>query len=368
MTTEVILPRDSSIHDFFGLSTKDKVMTIRLGLTFLSDGNNNLQKWNNGEWESTIKTIEEKSRKEQNKLLEQLRKSEAQYNDYVHSAKIRQDALTKEIADNERRRCMADIEQLRSQNQSLTSQINSHLSTIQKLSHDYDERQEKKLCEQRNYYDNKLDEIRKEKDLVMERFTQQVNNSAVKGRHGEEWIFGKLNMTFPKAEIEDTHTQPGRGDFILREDGVTMMIEAKNYSRNVQKTEIDKFYRDIDNQANSDIQCALFVSLKTGICSKSDFELEVRNGIPVIFIHSLEDNFINLLLAWKFFRLIVTQGDIDLTSKEICDGFKNTAKELKRNFTKMKKNADKYHSETLNTIAEQETNIIKLYNLTCIKF
>ena len=201
MTTEVILPRDASIHDFFGLSTKDKVMTIRLGLTFLSDGNNNVQKWNNGEWEATIKTIEDKSRKEQNKLLEQLRKSEEQYNDYVHSAKIRQDALTKEIADNERRRCMADIEQLRSQNQALTSQINSHLSTIQKLSHDYDERQEKKLCEQRNYYDSKLDEIRKEKDLIMERFTQQVNNSAVKGRHGEEWIFGKLNMTFPKAEI-----------------------------------------------------------------------------------------------------------------------------------------------------------------------
>ena len=74
-------------------------------------------------------------------------------------------------------------------------------------------------------------------------------------------------------------------------------FEAKNYSRNVQKAEIDKFYRDIDSAANSDVQCAVFVSLKTGISSRDDFELEVRNGKPIIFMHSLEDNFMNILLA-----------------------------------------------------------------------
>ena len=51
-------------------------------------------------------------------------------------------------------------------------------------------------------------------------------------------------MMFPSADIEDTHNIPHRGDFIMRLNEITMMIETKNYSRNVQKSEVDKFYRD----------------------------------------------------------------------------------------------------------------------------
>jgi len=348
---------------------------VRLGLAFLSEGTKHLQKWNNGEWETTIKAIEERNQLERDRLLEQIRTNETQFTDYVHTSKVRQDALAKEIGDSERRRCRAEVEQLRSQNDSLTTQIERHNTHIQKLSMDYEDRREKRLDEQRNYYEEKLisleqklEDMRKEKDLVIEKFSQYTHNSSVRGRDGEEWLYGRLNMTFPKADIEDTHNQPGRGDFILREDGINMMIEAKNYSRNVQKAEIDKFYRDIDNPSNSDIQCAVFVSLKTGIAGKADFELEVRNGIPILFIHTLEDNFMNILLAWKFFRLMIAQDDMDLSDKEICDGFRNVAKTLKRNFAKMRKNADKYHTDTLCSIAEQETEIINLYSLTKIKF
>ena len=76
----------------------------------------------------------------------------------------------------------------------------------------------------------------------------------------------------------------------------------------------------------------------------------------------------NLLLAWKFFKLMVSQDDMDLSDKEICDGFRNTAKALKRNFAKMRKNADKHHTETLAAIAEQEAEVINLYGLTKLKF
>ena len=372
---EVFLPDDPRIEDFHSLSGEDKLKVVRLGLAFLSEGTKHLQKWNSGEWEATIKGIEERNHAEKERLMEQIRASETQFTDYVHASKIRQDALAVEIGDSERRRCRAEVEQLRSQNESLAGQLERQQTHIHKASADHEERKEKKLNEMRDFYeakmqslDDKVEEMRKEKDAVIERFSQYTHNSSVRGRDGEEWVYGRLNMTFPKADVEDTHTQPGRGDFIVREEGMTMMVEAKNYSRNVQKAEIDKFYRDIDSPANSDIQCAAFVSLKTGIAGKADFELEVRNGIPVLFIHTLEDNFMNLLLAWKFFKLMVSQGDMDLSDKEVCDGFRNTAKALKRNFAKMRKNADKYHTETLAAIAEQETEVINLYGLTKLKF
>ena len=100
-------------------------------------------------------------------------------------------------------------------------------------------------------------------------------------------------MLFPTYDIQDTHSQPGRGDFILNDGNeFTMMIENKNYRRNVQKSEIDKFYRDIDNPANNDIKCALFISLSSGIATKNDFQFEIRNMIPIIFLHNI--NTINL--------------------------------------------------------------------------
>ena len=76
----------------------------------------------------------------------------------------------------------------------------------------------------------------------------------------------------------------------------------------------------------------------------------------------------NILLAWKVFRLIISHDGMDLSDKEICDGFRNTAKSLKRNFAKMRKQADKHHTDTLTSIAEQENEVIHLYGLTKMKF
>ena len=47
------------------------------------------------------------------------------------------------------------------------------------------------------------------------------------------------------------------------------------------------------------------VSLNTGICCKEDFELEIRNNKPILFLHKLQDNLYHLRLAVKFFKLIL---------------------------------------------------------------
>ena len=86
----------------------------------------------------------------------------------------------------------------------------------------------------------------------------RTQNSTIKGQDGEDFTFHQLNMLFPKAEIEDTHKQTARCDFIMCENDFKMMLEIKNYKTNVNKAEIDKFYRDVDSEHNNDIQCALF--------------------------------------------------------------------------------------------------------------
>lgn len=372
---ETLLPDDPDIEPFYRMCGEDKLKVVRLGLLFVAEGTKQMRRWSDSKWEEALRAAETQASAEQHRLREKARASEVQFSEYVEASKARHDALAEEIRDNERRRCASEVEQLREQNDSLSAQLEQYRGEAMKLSREYEERRETKEAELRDHYERKLacletknEEMRKEKDAVLERFGQYTHNSSVRGREGEEWVFGRLNMTFPKADIEDTHTQPGRGDFIVREDGMTMMVEAKNYSRNVQKGEIDKFYRDIDSPSNSDVQCAVFVSLKTGIAGKEDFELEVRGGIPVIFIHSLEDNFMNLMLAWKFFRLLTTQDDMDLTDKEARDGFRNAARSLKRNFAKMRKNADKHHTDTLAAIADQEAEIIGLYGVAGVGF
>jgi len=213
--------------------------------------------------------------------------------------------------------------------------------------------------------------LREDLDREKERYLQQLTisqNSTLKGQQGEEFTFKQLNLLFPSSEILDTHSETGRGDFIVRKDNIVMMVENKNYSKNVQKSEIDKFYRDLDRESNNDLQCAVLVSMHTGICGREDFEFEVRNNKPILFLHKLSSNFTNLELAFKFFKLILDQKEIDLSNKEVVGLFKNIATSIKRNFKKLKKQLDKFHSDQTETLLQNETHILDLYKAMKISF
>ena len=96
-----------------------------------------------------------------------------------------------------------------------------------------------------------------------------LKNSTLKGQVGEECMLQELNQRFPRADIEDTHKSTGRGDFILKEGAFGMLIEIKNYTKNVPKHEIDKFYKDMNT--NHDIQCGVLLSLQSGRLRQSRF-------------------------------------------------------------------------------------------------
>lgn len=365
---ETYIPDDITIKDFFSLNNKDKVKVIQLGLLFIKEGTNNIQYWNNSEWEEKIQDIE-------NSYKKKLEVSENQLKDYIKLTDKNQSSLIDNIKKTEKEIYKSQIEELHDRNEILTKKFTDLLSEMQYLQTNLDNKWETRLDSTRTFYEKKLTDMQellyktqKDCEIKINNNIIRNQNSTIKGQDGEEYVFTQLNMTFPKAEIEDTHKIPGRGDFILKEGEFTMMIETKNYNKNVQKSEIDKFYRDIDNPANNDIQCAVFISLNSGICCKNDFEFEIRNKIPILFIHNLQNNFLDLLLAVKFFKLIINQDNIDLSSKEVLDSFKNLASTMKRNFKAQKTKLERYSADQMQLIIDQEANIVNLYQLIKVKF
>ena len=368
---EIYVPNSDSIEDFFTLKNKEKLKVIQLGLEFYKQGNTKIQYWNNKDWEDKISSI-----KTEHKNIKALLQSEVDnLNNYVTQLKNdftkQKSDLQESIQTDYDTRYNKQIVDLREQQESLRSQRDKWNEKYNSLFRELDDKYQVRLSEERERSDKLVKGLREDLDREKERYLQQLTisqNSTLKGQQGEEFTFKQLNLLFPSSEILDTHNESGRGDFIVRKEDIVMMVENKNYSKNVQKSEIDKFYRDLDRDSNNDIQCAVLVSMHTGICGREDFEFEVRNGKPVLFLHKVSENMTNILLAVKFLRMILGQKDIDFTNKEIIGCFKNLASVVKRNFTKQRKQIEKFSSEQLNLIGDQETNIVELFKIINQKY
>ena len=368
---EVYVPNSNTIDDFFTLNNKDKLKVIQLGLEFYKQGNTKIQYWNNKDWEDKISSIKGKHQNEMNLLQTEVEN----LNNYVSQLKSdfnkQKSDLQESIQSDYDTRYNKLIVDLREQQDSLRNQRDKWNEKYNSLYQELDDKYQVRLSEERERSDKLVKSLREDLDREKERYLQQLTisqNSTLKGQQGEEFTFKQLNLLFPSSEIQDTHSESGRGDFIVRKDNIVMMVENKNYSKNVQKSEIDKFYRDLDRESNNDLRCAVLVSMHTGICGREDFEFEVRNNKPILFLHKLSSNFTNLELAFKFFKLILDQKDIDLSNKEVAGLFKNIATSIKRNFKKLKKQLDKFHSDQTETLIQNESHILDLYKAMKISF
>ena len=361
---EIQLPINSDIDKFHTLDNINKIKVIKLGLLFIDKGNDHLQMWDNHQWQDKIDIINHKYNKEILQLKDTIQHLNDSHINYCNIQKKQQDNIINNAVLAEKTKYESEINSLNTRNISLMDKL--HL-----LHESLEDKYNNRLTNIRMNCELKVKTIQDTLDSVRQKYEEQfarTQNSSLKGKDSEKYVYSKLNLMFPKADIEDTHSIPHRGDFIMRENDFIMMIETKNYSRNVTKNEIDKFYRDIDNPANSDLQCAVFLSQYTGICNKDDFCFEIRNDIPILFLHKLHDNYENLFLVVKFFKLIINQVNIDFKEKEILDSFKNVASTIKRNFTKQKSIVDKYHTQQIKLISDQQLNIADLYSILKVKF
>jgi hypothetical protein len=129
----------------------------------------------------------------------------------------------------------------------------------------------------------------------MSSFLSQYKISQKKGEFGEQLLHQCLCSLFPSAEIIQTTGLTSSGDFMMKRIGKpTILFENKNYeSANVPKKEVDKFLFDIQQQ-----QCSgIFMSQKSGIALKQNFEIELHQGHVLVYLHHMNYDQDKLLAA-----------------------------------------------------------------------
>jgi len=130
-------------------------------------------------------------------------------------------------------------------------------------------------------------------NLVQEHF-ERKKNSTNKGADSEDKVLNGLYSTFPDCQITKTTGIAKAGDFLIeRSNNPPIMIENKDYTKNVPKEEIEKFIRDIEQQGCSGI----LISQSSGISRKKNYQIDIHNNNILIFIHCLNYDFDKIRLA-----------------------------------------------------------------------
>jgi len=362
------LPNNPDTLKFLKLKQSDKIKAIALGIKFLTSGNHQLQSWDNTQWESRLEQIKQEKQEIILALEEKLNLEEVKRQKLIKTQKEELNSIIEGVRNRTESKYLSEIACLNDKMERLQNQIHLQENEKTKLYKTINDEFYSKILSKEQLWEAKTERIRKEYEEKLEKERERTaacilttKHSTIKGQAGEEFTQHELNRRFPTAEIEDTHKQSGRGDFILRENDFTMLIETKNYKKNVTKPEIEKFYRDMT--INHDIQCGLFLSLKSGICNRDDLHLEVIDGKPIIFVHNCLKNMENIDFAVRIFKLVLNTDSIDLSNKEVYEKIKNTIPMVKRYWNKIRSKIQKFEKDMSQCVLEQETMIRDIFKL-----
>jgi hypothetical protein len=372
-TIDFSLPNNAESIKFIKLTQADKLKAVTLGMKFLSLGNQQLQMWNNTQWEDRIKSLKIQQQQTINELQANLNESDLKFHKLIQSHKEEINNIVESVQNRTESKFLSEIANLNDNVERMDNKIKFHENHKRDLYKTINEEFYNKLLSKEQCWEEKLEKLREQYETKLDKERDRAaacilttQHSTIKGQAGEKITLQELNRRFPQAEIEDTHKLTGRGDFIMKENGFIMLIETKNYTKNVTKPEIDKFYRDM--KTNSDVQCGLFVSLKSGICNREDLHLEVIDEKPIIFIHNALENIENIDLAIRIFKLILKTDSIDLSSKEVYEKIKNTIPIIKRFWNKMRQKLQKFEKDMSECISEQEIMLRDIFKLLSFNY
>ena len=111
------------------------------------------------------------------------------------------------------------------------------------------------------------------------------SSSQFKGQCSENMLEAVLNKLLPTADVVNTTAAKASGDFIIkRDDKPIILIENKNYERNVNPEEVKKFLRDVTEQRCSGIMMSQF----SGIASKPNGFIEIHDTNVLVYLHSVD--------------------------------------------------------------------------------
>ena len=189
------------------------------------------------------------------------------------------------------------------------------------------------ISQQEQRLDNKISDIQ-EKTNAQSNQSETLNssvtevlkkleNSSVKGQMSENIMVNILHSLFPTSQIDHVGQTKETGDIILsRKNKPKILIENKNWGKNVVQEEVKKFIHDIETQNC----CGLFLSQNYGIANKENFEINIHNGNVLIYIHQVNNDPEKIKIAINIidnFKLRLddfnTDNDMDSIPKELLD-------------------------------------------------
>jgi hypothetical protein len=162
-----------------------------------------------------------------------------------------------------------------------------------------------------NHHLDKITNITTESKCIIDLQNKEItnyfnkfNNSSNKGLIGEKKINLILNKLLPSAEIINTSKSTSQGDFIIkREHKTNILIETKDYNKNVPKKEIEKFIHDIRiNKIHG-----IFLSQNSGISKKGDYQIDIINNNIMIYLHNVDYQSDKIHSAIKLIDVLFSQ-------------------------------------------------------------
>ena len=111
----------------------------------------------------------------------------------------------------------------------------------------------------------------------VDNLSSKMLHSQKSGKVGEEFVYELIQENFPSLIIEDTHSKPHSGDFLISFPGIPdlkILVEIKNYKGCVSQKEVDKFKYDIEYTKSNG---GILFSINSKISKKRRFEIEFEN-------------------------------------------------------------------------------------------
>ena len=362
------------LNKIIKLSGQKLIKVLELGIIAYESMENQKQRWENSDFSLKIKNIESSQKETEKKYLNELESKNRIIKDLRREFSVKQTHLHKQTEESISLNYKGQLNFKDETIENITKQLKESQNNIDTLRNNFNNTEMARRDELTKEHKNEIQEIRANYDKKIETMQeslmsiQKVNdNSFFKGKVGEDKMKQTLTMLFPKNEIEDTHSQPGRGDFIIScKNDKKILIDNKDYSSNVPKKEIDKFEKDI--RENADVFGGILISNSSGVSKKDDFQLDIIDSKPVMYLHNTNNNNNKIKCAVDLIESILCANHVDFQDKEICDKLSKISSEIKRKISKIKRDMDKHAKNIIETVINIETLVKDIFLNTKTKY
>ena len=367
---QITIPNSKHLYKFIELNDTSKIKAIEMGMAAIDMIQEKQLRSDNNEFNLKLEEIKKMNDGIISRLNKEIKAKDTENKELKDSFLKKEKELHVSINNSIQ---LQFEEKIRMKEDEITNLKNENKQTCLELKNI----SEKHYSEERNRVDKIHKKYQEDISKIRDEYTEKLNeinnrmckteeNSSIKGKLSENAMLQNLSMLFPKNNIEDTHKEAARGDYIMTNTNDNkFLFENKDYKSNVPKKEIEKFERDM--KVNTDICAGIFMSNESGIAKKEDFQIDIVDGKPVCYLHYTNKNIDKIKIAYDIVMAIVN-SKIDLSNKEIIDNLNQTSSEIKRKINKCRSQVEKFQKSMLENIVDVDKMIFKVFSNFNIKY